>query len=59
MTSEIFIHNIVLWVLSAETKEECVKRFEAVINNPKLCAFIKDYQNRRLICDEIIARYNK
>lgn len=59
MTSETLISNIVLWVLSADTKEECVKRFEAVINNPKLSAFIKDYQNRRIICDEIIARYNK
>lgn len=59
MTSETFIHNIVLWVLSADTKEECVKRFEAIINDPKLSAFIKDYQNRRLICDEIIARYSK
>ena len=53
MTAESFIHSIITWVLGADSKEECVKRFEAVINNPKLASFITDYSYREMVCREI------
>ena len=56
MTAETFIHQVVTWVLDADSKEECVKRFEAVMTNPKLVAFIKEYRARQLIFEEIMAR---
>lgn len=59
MTVEAIVHDIVTYVLGAETNAECVKRFKAIINNPKLGAFLKDYSNRKYITDEIIARYKK
>lgn len=59
MTAETFIHDIVNWVLSADTKEECVTRFEEILNNPKLEQFIKDYSYRDLICRELLNRGKK
>ena len=59
MTVEDLVHDIVTYVLSADTNKECAKRFTAVINNPKLGAFLKDYSNRKYITDEIIARYKR
>ncbi len=56
MTAETFAHDIVNWVLSAETKEECVSRFERVINNPKLRSFLTDRYYRELICKTILQR---
>lgn len=59
MTAEGFIHSIITWVLGADSKEECVKRFEAVINNPKLAFFVKDYSYREMISREILKEVEK
>ena len=59
MTAETFIYDIVNWVLSADTKGECLTRFEKVLNNPKLERFIKDYSYRELICRELLKQVGK
>jgi hypothetical protein len=59
MTAETFIHDIVNWVLSADTKGECLTRFEEILNNPKLVQFIKDYRYRELICRELFREVEK
>lgn len=59
MTAEAFVKDIVNWVLSADTKGECLMRFEEILNNPKLLRFIQDYSYRDLICRELIERYEK
>lgn len=56
MTAETLVYDIVNWVLCAETKEECVSRFEQVINNPPLRRFLAERYYRELICKTILQR---